>query len=46
MLNWDQIHILDLIVKYLFEFSKVKIGSKASINSNVMINARGKGKLL
>ena len=28
------------------EFSKVKIGSKASINSNVMINARGKGKII
>ena len=28
------------------DFSKVKIGSKASINSNVMINARGKGKII
>ena len=28
------------------EFSKVKIGTKASINSNVMINARGKGKII
>ena len=28
------------------EFSKVKIGSKASINANVMINARGKGQII
>tara|TARA_A100001234_G_C12575214_1_gene363606 strand:- start:228 stop:809 length:582 start_codon:yes stop_codon:yes gene_type:complete len=28
------------------EFSKIKIGFKASFNSNVMINARGKGKIL
>ena len=31
---------------YACELSKVKIGSNASINSNVMINARGKGRIL
>ena len=30
---------------YASEFSKVKIGSKVELNSNVMINARGKGKI-
>ncbi len=30
---------------YASEFGRVKIGFKASINSNVMINARGKGTI-
>ena len=30
---------------YASEFSKIKIGFKASFNSNVMINARGKGNI-
>ena len=31
---------------YASEFSQIKIGSKVTFNSNVMINARGKGKIL
>lgn len=30
---------------YASEFSRIKIGLNASFNSNVMINARGKGKI-
>tara|TARA_Y100001978_G_scaffold198059_1_gene209883 strand:+ start:1703 stop:2293 length:591 start_codon:yes stop_codon:yes gene_type:complete len=31
---------------YASEFSKVKIGSNESFNSNVMVNARGKGQII
>ena len=39
------IPIMVLIVKSMNQLSRVKVGSNVTFNSNVMVNARGKGSI-